>query len=78
MTDRASEPDWCGKCHAPIIPRGAAELAWSWLCWWLVMRWPDRWFVNRAHMAILPWAGNIAFRCTCWSNQGRARAKEQG
>lgn len=67
------EPGWCDKCHAHIIPMGWAELAWSWLCWHVVMHWPYRFFANRAHLAILPWAGNIAYRCTCLRNQRNAK-----
>jgi hypothetical protein len=46
---------------------GFAELLWSWVCWHLVMHWPNRFFMSRLHAAVLPWAGNIAFRCTCWN-----------
>jgi hypothetical protein len=67
MTDRP-EPGWCDKCQAHVIPMGVAELALAWVCWQLVMHWPDRFFMSRPHAAVLPWAGCWAFRCTCWAN----------
>ena len=76
------EPDWCENCHAHIVPMGVGEMLLSWACWFLTMNWPDRWFANRAHLAVLPWAGNIAYRCTCLRNQRitalRARGQSQG
>jgi hypothetical protein len=68
-TNLSTEPPWCESCHTHIIPMGLAEYCWSGVCWFLVMHWPDRFFMSRPHAAILPWAGNIAYRCTCWSNQ---------
>jgi hypothetical protein len=56
----------CDKCHAPPFSRLPRMERWlSWVCYWLVMHWPDRWFVSKPHLAILPWAGNVGFSCHC-------------
>jgi CBS domain containing-hemolysin-like protein len=71
-----SDPTWCDKCFGPRIPFTMAEWCWSWVCWFVVLRWPDRWFMNRVHAAILPWAGSIAYRCTCTRTSTEERAND--
>ena len=76
-----AEPSWCDKCHAHVIPMGLGEYLWSWACWHITMHWPHRFFMSRPHAAILPWSGNIAYRCVCIRNQRfalRASASSEG
>ena len=65
------EPPWCDKCHAHIIPMGLGELLWSRICFRLVMWWPVGLLMSPPCVQMLPWAGNIAFRCSCLANNLR-------
>lgn len=71
QVERIAEPEWCEKCFGPVIVMPLWERALSRVCWWLAMHWPDRFFATKPHLAILPWAGNIAYRCHCRKGQSQ-------
>ena len=54
----------CETCHAPVMGRSDLELDLSHIAYWLVLKWPLGWF-ERLWFALLPWAGSIAFGCSC-------------
>ena len=71
------DPPWCDDCYGPIFHKTIRERVLSAVCWFLVMHWPYRFFMCRAHAAVLPWAGTYAYTCTC--RKGRAAlAKSRG
>ena len=77
MDNLMEKPAWCEKCHAHIIPIGLAELLWSRIAFRLVMWWPVRFLMSPPCVQMLPWAGNIAWRCSCFANNARARANQE-
>jgi len=65
MISTSDETAFCETCHNAIIAMPLWERALSRICWTLAMHWPYRWFMSKPHAAILPWAGNYAYRCFC-------------
>ncbi len=57
--------DYCDPCNGPVLGRGDLILDLSWIAHWLWLHLPDWLIWNRVGFAILPWAGNIAFACSC-------------
>jgi hypothetical protein len=64
----------CETCHAPIMGVSDLELDLSHIAYWLVMKWPLGWF-ERVWFALLPWAGTIAYACSCRNKNRAAIAK---
>lgn len=65
----SEEPAWCDTCHAHIIPMSRWERSVSRVCYWLAMHWPHWLAFTKPHYAILPWAGNYAYRCFCMTER---------
>jgi hypothetical protein len=75
------EPGQCRPCHGPIVPKTGLGMFRDWLCYRIVLWWPNRFFMSAPHAAILPYAGTHAFTCTCWPKVRaaalRARASQE-
>lgn len=84
MTDpqpfTAAEKLACETCCGPIFGRSDLELDLSHIAYWLVVKsplwsWQYRW-VERLIFALLPWAGNIAYACSCRDKNHAARERQ--
>lgn len=67
------EDGQCRPCHGPILPKTRLGMIRDYICYIIVLHWPYRFFGSRPHLAILPYAGNHAFTCTCWSKIERMK-----
>lgn len=66
-------PSWighCNDCFQPITGEGWLKLAFYWLCYRLLLAWPDRWMP----WPILPYAGAYAYACRCPNRAAALRA----
>lgn len=61
----------CDDCYQPICDEGRMRRAFNWLCYRLLLAWPDRWMP----WPLLPHAGSYAYSCGCKNRRLALRAR---
>ena len=56
---------WCESCTGPVFGRSDLELDLSHVAYWVWMRLPNWLAFSRVGCVLLPYAGSIAFACSC-------------
>ncbi len=60
------EPGQCRPCRGPVVRKTKLGMIRDYVCYVAVLWWPLRFFMRGPMPALLPYAGNHAFTCTCW------------
>ncbi len=68
--ERAAVDPWthaidCDTCHGPAFGRSDLAIDLAHIAYWVWMRMPGWLAFNRVGFAILPYAGTVAYSCTC-------------